>query len=766
MGEITGAIIEDCWQYGIEIIGASPTIQASTIRGVGDPASTFFIEVAGIRVRETQSGQVANPVILGCVIEAITGYRGSTGDFGDSGDSGESGADGGLIFPNGGEGENGSTGFSGGTGGVGRSAFGVYISNGAQATIGYNTIRNILGGKGGTGGQGGTGGSGGRGGHGFDGLANGGDGGPGGRGGVGGPGGWGGIGGIAEAIRADTSTEQIYAFQNLIHNIEAGPGGDGGQKGSGGSGGNGGSGGDCSAPFCSAGNGGNGLAGGAAGTTGANGGNAGIAGLATATNGSVTFVSNTVADLRLGVGGNPGPGGFGGSGGLRGLGGTATGSGTNGSNGSGGPSGAGSGPGTVSGSIGSTRGVIAQGNGAQVQLFNNIVALGGVGTMLSSGSGSVVTADYNNFFGFQTLATGSTAMGPNNVVGDPGLAAPEIGDLRLLNPLSPAIDAGSNALLPIDIFDLDNDADTAETIPFDFAGNTRIADDDNDTVATVNIGAFEAIATTVAYRNAADHWLSATSSEAYAFDEFFPGIPGGTGCLPSDPMGPIALALDGGTVVVSAFQGGIPICAIVDASTTPAASDANLSNANGDGMVVLEFDPPVTAFYTYSGSLALGHTATMTLYADDGPELAVLDSLTSLPSTNAVLATGFGFRSSVPVHRVEITVTELGGASVGAFVGLLGAEPSLGTIDIPGYAGPAGSTVQLDFACEFAVVETPPCGPDTNGDGVVNFTDLNAVLGAFGQSGETLPADTNGDGVVNFADLNAVLAAFGTDCPT
>ena len=101
---------------------------------------------------------------------------------------------------------------------------------------------------------------------------------------------------------------------------------------------------------------------------------------------------------------------------------------------------------------------------------------------------------------------------------------------------------------------------------------------------------------------------------------------------------------------------------------------------------------------------------------------------------------------------------------MGAFVGLLGAEPSLGTVEIPDYAGPAGSTVQLDFACSFLIVETP-CPADINGDGVVNFADLNALLGSFGDSGDALPADVNGDGVVNFADLNAVLTAFGDECP-
>jgi hypothetical protein len=58
----------------------------------------------------------------------------------------------------------------------------------------------------------------------------------------------------------------------------------------------------------------------------------------------------------------------------------------------------------------------------------------------------------------------------------------------------------------------------------------------------------------------------------------------------------------------------------------------------------------------------------------------------------------------------------------------------------------------------------PPCSGDTNGDNIVNFTDLNAVLSAFGQTGAGLAADLNGDGVVNFSDLNEVLSAFGATC--
>ncbi len=51
---------------------------------------------------------------------------------------------------------------------------------------------------------------------------------------------------------------------------------------------------------------------------------------------------------------------------------------------------------------------------------------------------------------------------------------------------------------------------------------------------------------------------------------------------------------------------------------------------------------------------------------------------------------------------------------------------------------------------------------DLNGDGVVNFADLNIVLSNFGQSGAPgIPGDANNDGIVNFADLNIVLSNFG-----
>jgi hypothetical protein len=56
------------------------------------------------------------------------------------------------------------------------------------------------------------------------------------------------------------------------------------------------------------------------------------------------------------------------------------------------------------------------------------------------------------------------------------------------------------------------------------------------------------------------------------------------------------------------------------------------------------------------------------------------------------------------------------------------------------------------------------CTGDATGDGIVGFSDLNAVLASFGQSGTNIPGDVNLSGAVDFTDLNAVLGNFGRRC--
>lgn len=54
---------------------------------------------------------------------------------------------------------------------------------------------------------------------------------------------------------------------------------------------------------------------------------------------------------------------------------------------------------------------------------------------------------------------------------------------------------------------------------------------------------------------------------------------------------------------------------------------------------------------------------------------------------------------------------------------------------------------------------------DVNHDGVVDFSDLNAVLAQFGAAGAGLIGDANEDGLVDFSDLNTVLVRFGLTAP-
>lgn len=70
------------------------------------------------------------------------------------------------------------------------------------------------------------------------------------------------------------------------------------------------------------------------------------------------------------------------------------------------------------------------------------------------------------------------AEGVGNIDADPMFVDPENGDYRLL-PGSPCIDAGFNAGLPADEYDLDEDGLRCERIPVDFDGNHRFADDPN-----------------------------------------------------------------------------------------------------------------------------------------------------------------------------------------------------------------------------------------------------------------------------------------------
>ncbi|HJT68495.1 MAG TPA: choice-of-anchor Q domain-containing protein [Pyrinomonadaceae bacterium] len=114
-------------------------------------------------------------------------------------------------------------------------------------------------------------------------------------------------------------------------------------------------------------------------------------------------------------------------------------------------------------------------------------------------SGTIDAASSFNLIGTGGAGGLTNAVNSNQV----GVASPGLGPLadnggatqtHALLSNSPAIEAGSNANVPADTFDLDGDANTAETLPVDQRGINfpRVADSaDVNTTQTVDIGAFE-----------------------------------------------------------------------------------------------------------------------------------------------------------------------------------------------------------------------------------------------------------------------------------
>lgn len=144
-------------------------------------------------------------------------------------------------------------------------------------------------------------------------------------------------------------------------------------------------------------------------------------------------------------------------------------------------------------------------------------------------------------------------------------------------------------------------------------------------------------------------------------------------------------------------------------------------------------------------------------------------------SGDALYAGGFlGFAGALPVNNIArwdgVSWSDLAPGTnnyVQALAGTLPTPDAPGQLFVGGQftnaGGAASNRIARWVGCAFDAA--PTCPGDTNGDGVVNFADLNTVLGTFGQIGDEVPGDLNGDGFVNFNDLNEVLSNFGNTCP-
>lgn len=99
------------------------------------------------------------------------------------------------------------------------------------------------------------------------------------------------------------------------------------------------------------------------------------------------------------------------------------------------------------------------------------------------------TVTYSDVQGGWT-GTGNINTNPNFILipGAPGSG--NFGDLRLQSS-SPCIDVALNSNVPADSTDLDQDGDIVEQIPFDLAGDARIADGNGDDQQIIDMGAYE-----------------------------------------------------------------------------------------------------------------------------------------------------------------------------------------------------------------------------------------------------------------------------------
>ncbi len=309
--------------------------------------------------------------------------------------------------------------------------------------------------------------------------------------------------------------------------------------------------------------------------------------------------------------------------------------------------------------------------------------------------------------------------GAGNIDADPLFVQPGTDDLRLSSG-SPAINTGSNALLPADDLDLDGDGNTTEAIPVDLDGNVRVQS------GTVDMGAYEGVF---------------ASSDPAASDN----------------------DLDQGEFVILVPEGG-PL----DPVSNPAVLAVNTSGPDNASYLVTQIDwdfhPGAGGFSELSSILQ-----NQTTLGDGQYRATQFISFGVLPGVNPqdITLTSYDPATDTWVPAVSRNTVPQGNQifsqdpqnwGVTMQVGDWGVfwDPSLQQ----GFAW-ANVDHESDFAMGLPLAASCPADCAAIADGEVGIVDFLALLGSWGQATPGSTCELNGDQVIDVADMSLLLAAWG-----
>lgn len=248
------------------------------------------------------------------------------------------------------------------------------------------------------------------------------------------------------------------------------------------------------------------------------------------------------------------------------------------------------------------------------------------------------------------------------------------------------------------------------------------------------------------YRSDVDAWkYSANGNRAYAFDSYYPGVDGKADLTGSN----VSIDLEITQLTIQRHDAG---GALRDASIPFGwVSDAPLYATSGPGCT-WTFSEPIYGMYVYFGSLSIASDAAMKLYSQ-GEYVGIVTRHGG--SLDGVFAVGMGFTSQTPIDQIEFFKAGVGDAVlVGAYVGIQEGEPSLGTIRIPGYQGPRGEEVDLDFAI---TTQRPNPFKLSTGDLVAGQTGTFTVVGGSASKRTYLLYSLTGRGSVRIGQLGVTV---------